>query len=93
MKLEEKKEDKVRYVQGWRCEFCGEIYPTKEEAETCWERHVQFEIQPLFSLNEEFPTEVLVKKIEGNYYTEIATYELAKKEKVSIERKVRKEDE
>lgn len=85
--MEETKEENVTFVEGWRCEFCGEIYKTKEEALLCWNRHIQFEIEPYFTLNDEFPTEVLVKKIEGNRYTEIATYELKKKEKVDLPRK------
>jgi hypothetical protein len=90
--MEKREIEKVRYVEGWRCEFCGEIYATKEEAEMCWDRHIRFEMQPVFSMQEEFPVEVLVKKIEGNYYTEIATYELKKKEKVLIERQGGNED-
>jgi len=75
---------KIKEVHGWQCQFCGEIYPTKEEALKCWERHIEFVTEFIFGLGEEFPIEVLVKKIEGNEITEIATYELVKKEKVNI---------
>lgn len=67
--------------------FCGEIYKTKEDAELCWERHVSFEIEPYYTMEDEFPAEILVKKIEGSRYTEIATYELKKKEKVDLPKK------
>ena len=87
---------KVERINGWRCNYCGEIYPTKEEAEQCWERHTRFVFQPVFELGKEFPTEVLIKKIEGNYYTEIGTYELTHLERVKIRVKesgFRKEEE
>lgn len=77
-------QESIKEVSGWQCQFCGEIYETKEEAELCWQRHVQFQFEPLFTLDDEFPIEVLVKKIEGNRYTEIASYELKKKEKVDL---------
>jgi len=80
----EQETEKTREVHGFQCMFCGEIYTTKEEAELCWQRHVQFQFEPYFSLDQEFPVEVLVKKIEGNRYTEIATYEFKKKEKVDL---------
>lgn len=82
-------QEKIREVHGFQCMFCGEIYPTKEEADLCWQRHIEFEFEPYFTLDDEFPIEVLVKKIEGNRYTEIATYELKKKEKVDLPRKER----
>ena len=75
---------RVEEVHGWRCNFCGEIYPTKEEAEKCWERHIMFETDYVFALGEEFPVEVIVKKIEGERIVEIATYTLEKKEKVNL---------
>lgn len=80
-------QEKIREVHGYQCMFCGEIYATKAEAELCWERHTTFEMEPLFTLGEEFPIEILVKKVEGDKYTEIATYELKKKEKVDLPRK------
>ena len=84
MSTEKLREENIREVSGFQCMFCGEIYPTKEEAELCWQRHIQFQFEPYFTLDDEFPIEVLVKKIEGNRYTEIATYELKKKEKVDL---------
>lgn len=84
MSTEKPEEEKVREVSGFQCMFCGEIYPTQTEAELCWQRHVQFQFEPYFTLDDEFPIEVLVKKIEGNRYTEIATYSLKKKEKVDL---------
>jgi len=77
-------ESKVEEVHGWRCNFCGEIYPTKEEAEKCWERHIMFETDYVFTLGEEFPVEVIVRKIEGDRIVEVATYTLSKKEKVDL---------
>ena len=77
-------EEKITEVHGWRCNYCGEIYPKRELAEQCWENHTKFEFEPIFFTGEEFPVEVLVKKIEGSHYTEIATYEMKKKEKVNI---------
>ena len=73
----------IREVHGFQCLFCGEIYESGEEAETCWTRHVQYVLEPIF-LKEEYPVEVLVKKIEGNRYVEIATYTKNKVEKVDI---------
>lgn len=82
--IEEDVEINVKRIDGWQCTFCGEVYPTKGEAEKCWENHIKFQFEPIFFIGEEFPTEVLVKKVEGNYYTEIGTYPLQKKEKVRI---------
>ncbi|RLC84015.1 MAG: hypothetical protein DRJ03_15440 [Chloroflexi bacterium] len=79
--------EKVKEVHGWRCNYCGKIYPTKDEAEKCWDRHITFEMEPVFEIGEEFPTMIFVKKIEGSRYTEIGTYPLKKKEKVDIPRK------
>jgi len=85
-------QERVREVHGYQCLFCGEIYATKEAAEMCWERHVSYELEPYYSLESEYPTEILVKKIEGDRYTEIATYQLAKIEKVDLPVKVKKDD-
>jgi len=84
MNTEQPEQEKVREVHGFQCMFCGEIHNAKEEAELCWQRHVQFQFEPYFTLDDEFPIEVLVKKIEGNRYTTIATYSLLKKEKVDL---------
>jgi len=77
-------QEKVKAVSGFQCQFCGDIYPTKEEAEKCWQRHIQFHLEPLFTLDDEYPIEILVKKIEGDRYVEVATYEIKKKEKVNL---------
>jgi len=79
--------EEIKEVHGFQCQYCGEIYPRKEDAELCWQRHTEFEMEPLFQLSEEFPYEILVKKIEGSKYTEIATYELRSKTKVDLPRK------
>lgn len=84
MSTKKSEQEKTREVHGFQCMFCGEIYTTEGEAQLCWERHVQFVMEPYFTLEDEFPKEVLVKKIEGNRYAEIATYELKKKEKVDL---------
>lgn len=83
--------ERIREVHGFQCLFCGEIYPTRKEAEQCWDRHINYEFEPYYSMNSEYPTEILVKKIEGDRYTEIATYELKKVEKVDLPVKVRKD--
>jgi len=77
-------EEKIREVHGFQCQFCGTILPTKEEAELCWQRHIQFQFEPLFTLEQEFPIEILIKKMEGSFYTEVATYVYEKKEKVHL---------
>jgi len=74
----------TREVHGFQCMFCGEIYERKEEAENCWERHIEYTTEPLYNMSDEYPVEILVKKIEGGFYTEIATYVLEKKEKVKL---------
>jgi len=76
---------KVERVEGWRCTFCGEIFPTEEKALECWERHIEYETEFMFSLGSEFPEEVLIKKIEGSKITKIATYSKVKEEKVDLE--------
>jgi hypothetical protein len=83
---EEQKQEKVKEVNGFQCQFCGQIYPDKPMAEKCWDSHVMFEMEPLFTIDQEFPIEVLVKKLEGDVYTEIATYAFQKTEKVSIKK-------
>jgi len=81
---QEPEQETIREVHGFQCMFCGEIYEHKEEATLCWSRHVQFQMEPLFNLEDEFPFEVLVKKVEGLTITEIGTYSRVKKEKVNI---------
>lgn len=82
-------EETIKEVHGFQCQFCGEIYEKREEAELCWERHIQYDLEPLYTLDSEYPIEILVKKREGNKYTEVATYELKKTEKVDLPVKVK----
>jgi hypothetical protein len=86
-------EEKIKFVSGYQCMFCGEIYPEKTQAEKCWLNHTQFIADYVFEMGEEFPTEVIVKKIEGPTVIEIGTYELKEKKKVNFPYKVEKKIE
>ena len=73
--------------------FCGEIWLTREEAEKCWLNHIQFVADYTFELGEEFPTEVIVKKVEGSNVVEVGSYDLKEKKKVNFPYKVEKKIE
>jgi hypothetical protein len=77
-------DEPITEVHGFRCNFCGEILPTKEAAQKCWELHSFLVNDYVFQLGEEFPTEVLVEKVLGGFIEEVASYELVKKEKIHV---------
>jgi len=74
----------VTEVHGFRCNQCGKIYSSEEEARRCWDSHTEFEVDYYFSMDHEFPTEVIIKKREGNMITAIGSYELKEVKEVEI---------
>lgn len=78
--------EKVKIL--YQCTSCGNPYETMEEAEACWERDSMnipvFVEERVESIGEIFPTEILLKRIEGNKIVEIAEYERKNIQKVSI---------
>lgn len=76
--------NKVERIDGWQCTFCKEIWSTEEEARLCYDNHSSYDIQVSPFKEGEYPVEVLIKKVEGGYYTEVATYEYKEVEKIRI---------
>lgn len=88
------KEEKAKHV--WICLFCGTPYEHKKEAEQCWEAHSELTVDYVWGgigSGSDMPKEVIIKKNERGYITEIATYTLEGIRKVKMrERKIVKKE-
>ena len=73
-------------VNGWICKFCGTVYQSQKEAESCWDAHTELTIDYVWGGigSSDMPKECVIKKHEGGYITKIATYELKTVDKVNI---------
>lgn len=84
-----KKEEVVKFLVKFACAHCGTVYDTEGEAKACFEQdtlaYPLFIEERLTSIGEVFPIEILLKRIEGNFITEIASYSLGEKKKVNIQ--------
>ena len=74
-------------LQAWICTFCGSPHETEEQAEHCWESHIDLRIEYIYGgigSKSDMPSECIIKKHERGYVTEIATYERTSLKKVKF---------
>ena len=83
-----KKEKIEKYIVKFACSSCGNIYDSPEEACACFEQDTlnipMFIEERLNTIGEVFPVEIILKRIEGNFITEVASYSIKEKKKVNI---------
>jgi len=78
-------EKKAQHV--WMCTYCGTPYETEKQAEQCWESHSDLTFEPIWGgigSGTDMPAEVVIKKHERGFITEIATYVLDNRKKVRM---------
>lgn len=77
-----------KYKVLYQCVGCGTSYESKEEAEFCFEKDSMkiptFIEERIAGIGEIFPVEIILKRIEGSYIIEIATYERKEIKQVNI---------
>jgi len=77
-----------RYTIKFACASCGAVYDSPEEAEHCFEQDSMnspmFIEERLTTIGEPFPVEIILKRIEGNFITEVACYKISEKQKVNL---------
>jgi len=79
------KEEKAQHV--WMCTYCGTPYETEKQAEQCWESHSDLTFEPVWGgigSGTDMPVEVIIKKHERGFITEIASYTLDNRKKVRM---------
>jgi len=55
----------VREVRGYMCEICEEIYDTREQAVECENSHIETMIEPVYTIGEEYPVQLILKVIKN----------------------------
>lgn len=85
-----------KWIAAYVCTYCGTAHGSKESASQCWNSHTELTWEPIWGgigSESDFPQEILLKRHERGFVTEIATYKKESIDKVHIREKRKNEKE